>query len=88
MRFFIMLFLIGLAVVFGIQAISLLKQRDGVATRLDALNGQAQALRIEERSLQQDLDYIDRPSAQKKELQSKFNYRKPDEDLFILIPGQ
>jgi cell division protein FtsB len=88
MRFFITLFLAIIFVFAGVQAYRLKGQRTELLQKDAALTAQASALASEKSRIEADLQYLKSDINLTKELQSKFNYRKPDEKMFMLIPAK
>lgn len=87
MRFFLTLFLAFVLVFIGVQAYRLYGQKADLAQKGAALEAQASALVQENRKFTGDIEYFQRDINVGKELQSKFNYRKPDEKMMILVPA-
>lgn len=87
MRFFIALFLLVLLVFFGVQAYRQHSDTQALLEREQELDAQASALRVENATFADDIEYVadDRNAA--KELQSRFNYRRPDEKMYMLSPA-
>lgn len=87
MRFFIVLFLVALLVFLGVQAYRQQSEQTALIERAAELDAQAAALLLENKKFADDIQYLadDRNAA--KELQSKFNYRRPDEAMFMLTPA-
>ena len=88
MRFFITLFLAIIFVFAGVQAYRLKQQRTELIQKDAALTAQASLLAAENSRLEADLEYLKSDANLTKELQTKFNYRKPDERMFMLIPAK
>ena len=88
MRFFLTLFLVVVLVFIGVQAYHLYSQQSELRTQQAGLEAQASALAIENRKFSGDIDYFKNDANITKELQSKFNYRKPDEKMIILVPAE
>ena len=87
MRFFLALLVAGLLVFIGVQANRLYGQQEDLRSQQSQLEAQANALAIENRKFSGDIDYLKDDANVTKELQSKFNYRKPDEKMIILVPA-
>jgi len=86
MRFFIVLFLIVILLFLGIQAYRLQDKKADLLGQIGKLDERADALITENKKFNDNLEYIGGTANAAKELQSKFNYRKPDEQMFILVP--
>ena len=87
MRFFIALFLAVLVFFLGAQCYRLIKQRSDYAQQAAALKKQNDELSTENAQLSRDIQFYQNPTNATKELQSKVNYKKPDEQLIILVPA-
>lgn len=88
MKFFIALFMGFIVVFLGIQIFRLYSQQEDLALRRDQLDAQASAIAIENQKFTGDINYFKDDHNMTKELQSKFNYRKPDEKMYMLTPAQ
>ncbi|HDH31222.1 MAG TPA: hypothetical protein ENH26_00385 [Candidatus Wolfebacteria bacterium] len=53
---------------------------------LSNLNAQIKILVEENKHLKSEIDYFSYPENLEKELKTKFNYRKPDEKMMIIVP--
>ena len=88
MRFFLALLLLAIFLFLGVQAYRLFAQQGELAESVTALDAEAQDLVAQNRQLTSDLEYVQNDHNLTKELQSKFNYRKPEEKLFMLAPAE
>ncbi len=88
MKFFIALFMAFVVVFLGFQIYRLHGQREDLALRKAELDGQASMIAIENQKFMQDINYFKDDRNMTKELQSKFNYRRPDEKMYLLAPAQ
>ncbi|PIR87333.1 MAG: hypothetical protein COU11_01120 [Candidatus Harrisonbacteria bacterium CG10_big_fil_rev_8_21_14_0_10_49_15] len=88
MKFFFGLFFLA---ILGFLATQLYSLRTHTATYNDQLGefgAEASLLQAENRQLRQDLQYYSQDENLAKELRAQFNYRAPDEKLFILVSPQ
>jgi hypothetical protein len=88
MKFFIALFLLVVAIFIGIQGYRLFAQSGDLQESADALVQQANVLSAENTSIRQDIRFYQNPDNGTKELQSKANYKKPGEQMLILVPPE
>jgi hypothetical protein len=88
MRFFLTLFLAVVLVFFGVQVYRLHVQKQDLLVRDTELSGEASIIAIENRRFAGDIEYLKNDRNLTKELQSKFNYRKPEEKMFMLAPAK
>ncbi len=88
MRFFLALFLTVIVVFLGIQGYRLFKQQKEFAERAATLEQEQSGLASENAKLNQDIQFYQNSENATKELQSKANYRKPDEKMIILVPAE
>lgn len=88
MKFFVALFLTALVAFLGVQAYKLLSQRAQYQNRAAALEAEAEQLRLENDDLSGDIEFYQNTENATKELQSKVNYHKPDEQMLILVPAE
>ncbi len=87
MKFFVVLFLAFAVSFLGFQAYRLYSQQGDLVVRERELREQAATLAIENRAFTADIEYFKNDYNLTKELQSKFNYRKPSEKMFMLSPA-
>ncbi len=87
MKFFIVLFLIFAVAFFGVQIYRLYNQQGDLAAQQQELDGQASIIAAENQKFTGDINYFKNDQNMTKELQSKFNYRKPDEKMYMLAPS-
>ncbi len=87
MRYFLALFLLIITVFIGAQSYRLLVQRADYTKHTQELEGQAHEISAENTALAKDIQFYQNPANATKELQSKVNYRKPDEQIIILVPA-
>ncbi len=87
MKFFLILFLAAILVFASFQLYQLIDQKNELTKRSDELGLQMKALEAENAKLEQDLEYYRQDPNLAKESTAQFNYKKPDEKLFILVPS-
>lgn len=88
MKFFLALFLFTIFVFVGYQAYSLYIEQYELAAKLEKASAERAALEAENNEATQDIAYYENEHNAAKESVSQFNYRRPEEELYILIPGQ
>jgi len=64
----------------------LIKERNQLRADLDNLNRRLQALLKENVDIQSEIEYFSHPENLEKELKAKFNYKKPNEKMMIIVP--
>ena len=77
--------LAGLLVLFLTQAYSFWGRRSEAQARYDEVRGYLNKAQADNLKLRSDLNYFSDPSNLEKEIRSKFNYKNPGEQAFILI---
>lgn len=87
MRIAFYLVILGLVVLFGLEVYRLNSQRLELSDRASGVAGQVRSLEEENERLAADTEYFSDIQNLVKELKGLFNYRKPGEKLFIIIPG-
>lgn len=63
------------------------QERASVEAEVSELLSRVDALKKENTELKSDIEYFQNPENLVKELKSQFNYRAPDEKMFILVPS-
>lgn len=86
MKFIIVLILSVIFVVVSIQAYFILKERNQLKSNLTNLDARLDAILKENANLQLEIEYFSHPENLEKELRLKFNYKKPDEKMMIVVP--
>jgi len=86
MRIVAFLVILILVVFFGFQVYRLNSQRLELDARASQADEQVRALEAENERLTADIEYFSDIRNLVKELKGLFNYRKPGEKLFIIIP--
>ena len=85
-NFFTTILLVGLVLVIGYQVYSLNSNRIRLSRSLSELNGKVTNLEREKSKLVSDLEYFTDLENLAKEFKSRFNYKRPGENLIIVIP--
>ncbi len=75
-----------LLAVIGVQAYRLSAQRRDLEAEVNRIESQVQILARENESIESDLSYYADPENLMKEFRSLFNYREPNEELYIIVP--
>ena len=88
MRFFLVLFLTVIVAFITVQGYRLFVQQAQYAQEAELLQQQAERISAENAALMNDVEFYQNPTNAAKELQSKINYKKPDEQLIILVPEE
>ncbi len=86
MRLLIITVLLVILMGLSTQIYFILKERNQLKTDLNNLSGRLQALLKENVGLKSDIEYFSHPENLEKELRAKFNYKKPDEKMMIIVP--
>jgi len=68
------------------QVYFILKERNQLKTELNGLSSRLDSLLKENNDLQSEIEYFSHPENLEKELRLRFNYRKPDEKMMIIVP--
>lgn len=83
------LFYLILLVIFGVlsfQLYRLYQQENQLSGDLEKTQKQLGSLEEENKKLQADINYFMDPENLAKELKSKFDYKRPGEQMMIIIP--
>ena len=62
------------------------KERSQLKADLDNLNNRLQAAIKDNINFQSEIEYLSHPENLEKELKARFNYKKPDEKMMIIVP--
>lgn len=62
------------------------KEKAEIRAELDSLTSRINVLKEENKELEEKLEYFSKPENLEKELKSMFNYKKPDEQMMIVVP--
>lgn len=87
MKLLITLFLGVVLVFFGIQTYDLYRDRSDLEDKIIDLTAQAGAITSENKKFGNDIEYFKNDYNLAKELQARFNYHDPDEQMFMLVPA-
>lgn len=86
MRLVIVLILILFLGALLTQSYFIFKERSVLQAQLLDLNNQLGSLKSENTHLKSEIDYLSHPENLEKELKARFNERKPDEKMIIIVP--
>jgi len=86
MKIFIIVILSIILSIIFVQSYFIVKERNQLKIDLANLNTQFQALSKENADLQSDIEYFSYPENLEKELRLKFNYKRLDEKMMIIVP--
>jgi len=86
MRIVIVLILIAILSGVSLQIFLILKEFNQLKNRLNNLNSRLNILLKENDDLRSEIEYFSHPENLEKELRSKFNYKKPGEEIIIITP--
>lgn len=81
----ILILFIGI-IFWGVQIFALQNKIGGARERYNESKQALFRATNDSEKLKADLEYFLKPSNLEKELRSRFNYRKPDEKLIIIVP--
>ena len=85
-RKFITLLLIVFLVFISYQVYKLYKQKKQLQDESEKITADLVAVRDDNKKLQADIEYFQRPENLEKELKSRFNYVKEGERMMIIVP--
>ncbi len=86
MRIIIVIILSIILTAFLVQLYFINKERGELQVKLDDLSSRFATLSQENIDLQSEIEYFSQPENLEKELRAKFNYRKPGEEMIIIVP--
>lgn len=86
MRFVIPLIIVLVLVAASYQLYQLYGQYSSLKTRFEKLDKETAVLVNENEEIKAGLDYYKIPENLVKELKSKFDYKRPDEQMYIIVP--
>jgi len=86
MRVFVITVLCIILAALSVQMYLIFKERNHLKTDLDDLDNRLQALVKENADLQSEIEYFSHPENLEKELREKFNYKRSDEKMIIVVP--
>lgn len=73
-------------VILGMQIFSLRKGNISARSKYEESRQELFRARNDSEKLKADLNFFANPANLEKELRARFNYRKPDENLIIIVP--
>jgi len=85
-RTIIIIILIILIVISGVELFFLFRNEKNLKNELVEISQKVQSLSKENQDLKAQIDYYSDPANLEKELKAKFNYRRPDEKMMIIVP--
>lgn len=86
MRFVIVFLLILILAGFSVKLYLMFKEKNQLQDKIGGLNNRLEAMVKENVDLRSEIEYFSHPENLEKELRSKFNYKKPDEKMMIIVP--
>ncbi len=86
MKIFVNTILTAVIVVLGWQIFNLYSQYAALKKSSTELSSETTALKSENDNINSDIQYFSNPENLEKELKSKTNYKKPDENMIIVVP--
>ncbi|MCR4275739.1 MAG: septum formation initiator family protein [Candidatus Wolfebacteria bacterium] len=85
-RTIILIIFIILIAISWAELFFLFKEDNKLKASLLEITQKAQVLSEENQSLKAQIDYYSDPANLEKELKSRYNYRRPDEKMMIIVP--
>lgn len=86
MKVVAIIFLSILLVILGFQIYIFWGKEKRINTEFLELKKKMEAALIEKENLKNELDYLSNPANLEKELKGRFNYRRPQENMIIIVP--
>lgn len=86
MRIVIIIIFSVILIAVSVQIYFIFTERNQLKTELDEINKRLEALLVENAELESEIEYFSHPENLEKELRVKFNYKKPDEKMMIIVP--
>ena len=86
MRLTIIFLLIIILAGFSVELYLMFKEKNQLQQKIGSLNSRLEALIKENVDLRSEIEYFSHPENLEKELRSRFNYKKPDEKMMIIVP--
>ncbi len=74
-------------IVIGAQAFSFVRQEWQLGSQLADVQANLAKAQAQEVSLQDEAQYLSNPANLEKELRARFNYKKPGEQMIIIVPA-
>jgi predicted negative regulator of RcsB-dependent stress response len=88
MKIFVNVVLIAIISIFGWQFFNLYSQYSSLKKTSFELNAGITTLKSENSNISSDIQYFSNPENLEKELKSKTNYKKPGENMIIVVPSK
>jgi cell division protein FtsB len=76
-----------LLIVIGWQVFSFVRQEGQLGSELADVQANLTKAQTQEASLQEETQYLSNPVNLEKELRARFNYKKPGEQMIIIVPS-
>jgi len=86
MKFVAIIILVIILIGISTQIYFIFKERNQLKSDVSDLNKRLKALITENANLESDIEYFSHPENLEKELKARFNYKKPDEKMMIVVP--
>lgn len=74
-------------IVIGVQVFSFVGQEWTLGSQLADVQANLTKAQAQETSLQEEVQYLSNPANLEKELRARFNYKKPGEQMIIIVPS-
>ena len=87
MSFWKVLIVVFILLLIGGGILNLWREKRGLEKEGEGLQAELSGLLEENKELQEEIKYYEDEENLLKEAKSQFNYRAPDEKLFIIVPG-
>jgi cell division protein FtsB len=76
----------GLGVMLGLGVYKLTVEKNALAKETKNARDELNELNEEKKSLEEEMSYLANPENILKQLKTRFNYRKPGENMMIIVP--
>lgn len=86
MKIIIALLLIMLGIGIGVQVYFLASERNVLLADLKETTDKESSLEKENTMLRAEIEYFSKPENLEKEFRARFNYKKPGEEMIIVVP--
>lgn len=73
-------------VIIGWQVLSFIREESRLGSQLADVQANLAKAKVQEASLQEENQYLSNPLNLEKELRARFNYKKPGEQMIIIVP--
>ncbi len=74
-------------VIIGWQVVSFVREEGQLGSQLADVQANLTKAKAQEASLQEENQYLSNPLNLEKELRARFNYKKPGEQMIIIVPS-